>query len=294
MPLRIGVYRPAYPDDLSSLDAYERGAGRRIELIHWFALWGGWKASFNAADLDLVRERGSTPMITWEPWAGTDNDPTWSLRAAILSGASDVYIRAWAKGLADYAGPVMLRFAQEMHNQTYPWAVGVNGNTASDYVSAWRYVHRIFEEEGASNVQWVWNPNTMPGAQSAQYRAIYQSLYPGDDVVDWAGLDIYNGGADLPDWGGWRSFVDILTVPYDALEAVTHKPVVLAEVGSAEDGGQKAEWINAAFHDLEQGQFPGVKALVWFDVDKEERWALHSSDTSLTGWLTALRTDPTI
>jgi beta-mannanase len=292
MSVAVGVYRPEYPDNLSSLDAYERSAGRPIQLVHWFALWGGWKAAFNPADLESVRQRGSTPMITWEPWSGTRKDGAWNLQSAILSGASDAYIHAWARGLTAYGGPVLLRFAQEMHDQTYPWSVGINGNTPSDYVAAWRYVHTIFYEEGASNVQWVWNPNTMPGAPREHYQGIYRALYPGDDAVDWFGLDIYNGGSDLPTWGGSRSFADALGAPYAALQDLAPKPVVLAEVGSAEDGGQKATWINAAFADLEMGRFPAVRALVWFDVDKEERWGLHSSDATLASWTAALRSTP--
>jgi hypothetical protein len=49
------------------------------------------------------------------------------------------------QGMAAYGKPVLLRFAHEMHNQpSYSWAVGVNGNTASDYLAAWDYVHARF------------------------------------------------------------------------------------------------------------------------------------------------------
>ena len=95
---------------------------------------------------------------------------------------------------------MLLRFAHEMHDHPeYPWAVGNNGNTASDYVAAYRYVHAIFERFHADNVQWVWNPNTLGDAAPATYVATYQSVYPGDDVVDWIGLDIFN---TVPTWTG--------------------------------------------------------------------------------------------
>jgi beta-mannanase len=288
-PVAIGVYRPEYPDDMRSLDAYEQSGSSPVALVHWYAVWGGWKAEFNRANLEVVRRRGAVPMITWEPWAAVPSDPAWSLRGRILSGQSDAYIHAWARGLAEYGGPVLLRFAHEMHNQTYPWAIGVNGNTAEDYVATWRYVHAIFVEEGATNVRWGWNPNTMAGTRRPTYEAIYRSLYPGDDVVDWVGLDIYNAGSALDDWGGWRTFAEALTDPYDALQAITSKPVILAEVGSAETGGAKADWIRAAFTDLHSGRFSAVRALVWFDIDKEERWALHSSPDALSAWLGAAR-----
>jgi beta-mannanase len=287
--LAIGLYRPEFPDRLSALDAYEQEGASHMALVHWYALWGGWKSAFNAADLEVVRRRGSLPMITWEPWAGTPADPAWSLNARILSGASDVYIRSWARGLAAYGGPVMLRFAHEMHDQSYPWAVGVNGNTAEQYVTAWRHVHAVFAEEGASNVRWIWNPNTMPGTQRAAYEGLYRSVYPGSDVVDWAGLDIYNGGSALNGWGGWRTFGEALGDPYDALRAVADRPILLAEVGSAETGGAKAQWIRFAFAELQSSRFAAVRALVWLDVDKKERWDLHSSQPAFAAWLGGLR-----
>src|SRR5437867_2678619 len=84
--LAIGIYRPEFPDHLSSLDAYEQAGTGRVALVHWYALWGGWKAAFNLSDLEAVRRRGSLPMITWEPWAGTPAEAGWTLTGRILSG----------------------------------------------------------------------------------------------------------------------------------------------------------------------------------------------------------------
>jgi len=205
----LGIYRPEFPENLSALEEYDALAGYRLPVVSWYALWGGWKSTFSRADLDRVDARGSVPLITWEPWAGKASDPAWSLRRAILSGKNDAYITSWARGLAAYGKPVLLRFAHEMHHQTYPWAVGVNGNTAKDYLAAWRRVHDIFRRNGATNVQWVWNPNTMSGATHSYYSSVYRSVYPGDGYVDWLGLDIYNGA-----WTGpWRSLAEASPTP---------------------------------------------------------------------------------
>jgi hypothetical protein len=37
--------------------------------------------------------------------------------------------------------------------------------------------------------------------------------------------------------------------------------------------------------DRELEQFPRVRALVWFDVDKEQRWSLRSSQPAYEAWL---------
>lgn len=265
---------------------YEQGSGQHMSVIHWFALWDGWKRDFSISDLEAVSARGSVPLVSWEPWSGTPNDPNWKLSTAILSGAHDDYIRSWAQGMAAYGRPVFLRFAHEMHNSPYPWAIGVNGNTSADYVAAWRHVRAIFAQYNTSNVRWVWNPNTMGASPATTYLPIYQSLYPGDAEVDWVGLDIYNTGPVI-DWGApyWRSFSEILSPPYQAITTISTKPLILPEVGSTEIGGSKAAWTSEGLGPTLVSQFPRVKALVWFDVNKETDWRIASSSSMTSAFL---------
>jgi beta-mannanase len=289
----LGLYRVAFPDDLAAVAEYEAAAGRRLAVVHWYALWGGWKAAFdaNADGLEAAGARGAVPMITWEPWAGEPGDPAWTLRQAVLSGRHDAYVDAWARGLAAFGRPVLVRFAHEMHDQPgYPWAEGVNGNTAADYLAAWRYLRRRFAALGARNVRWVWNPNTMGAGSTEDHERAYARLYPGDDEVDWVGLDVFNTGPEL-DWGAprWRPFDEVLAGPYAAAGRVSRRPLVLPEVGCAEAGGSKAEWIRHALAPETLGRFPRVRALVWFDAAKEQPWHLRSSAAAYEAWLAALR-----
>jgi beta-mannanase len=285
-PVALGIYRPVIPDDLSGLSTSESAMGHRVAIVHWFAQWGAWKSAFSRTDLEAVSARGSVPMITWEPWAAAGPDPAWSLKNAILLGKHDAYIAAWARGMAEYGKPVLLRFAHEMHDAPgYPWVVGTNGNTAADYVAAWKHVRAIFRQYGASNVRWVWNPTTFADAPASYIDSTYRALYPGDDEVDWIGLDIYNTGPRL-DWGApyWRSFAQALAPSYAAITAISNKPLIVPEVGSTEVGGSKAEWISQMLgSDL--SAFPRLRALVWFDVDKEQPWNLDSSADALQAWL---------
>jgi endoglucanase len=165
----------------------------------------------------------------------------------------------------------------------------MNSNTAEDYLAAWHHVRAIFRAAGASNVRWIWNPNTLGSARAAAYAPVYQALYPGDDDVDLLGLDVFNTGPRL-DWGApeWRSFTETLSEPYAAITALSSKPVILAEVGSSEIGGLKDQWISSMF-DSELAQFSAVRAVVWFDVDKEQSWSLSSSHASFAAWLAASR-----
>lgn len=288
--LMIGVYRPPLPNDLRTVNEYEVEAGRRFAILHWYALWGGWKSEFSPSDLEEIDEHGSIPLISWEPWAGESYDPNWSLRESILSGRSDTYIESWAQGLAAYGKPVLLRFAHEMHDSSFPWSTGVNGNTAEDFVASWHRVQTIFRRYNTSNVQWVWNPNAIGDAAPEIYEPIYRSFYPGDDAVDWVGLDIYDTGPDL-DWGApyWRSLHDILDGPYRALSTVTSKQIILAEVGSATRGEDKANWMRQGLGPELPLQFPRVRAVVWFDVTKEQPWQIQTSDVARSAFIETWR-----
>jgi beta-mannanase len=172
-----------------------------------------------------------------------------------------------------------------MHNSSYPWAIGVNGNTAADYLAAWKHVHDIFARANATNVKWVWNPNTIGDSDRSAYTPVYQSLYPGDAYVDFLGLDIYNTGPNL-NWGApyWRSFAQALESPYQAITALSPKPLLLPEVGCTESGGSKSAWIADAMQNQLPLVFPRVRAFVWFDVQKEEDWQLDSSSSALSAW----------
>jgi hypothetical protein len=286
----LGLYEPVFPDDLTAASDFAHRTGHGLAIIHWYALWGGWKSAFNANDVQLASAVGAVPMITWEPWDGTGPSPAWSLRAAILSGTNDDYIDSWAQGLAAYGKPVLLRFAQEMHDQPrYPWAVGVNSNTAADYLAAWQRVRAIFARYQTTNVKWVWSPQMKGDAPAADYQPVFQSVYPGDNSVDWVALDVFNTGPEL-DWGAprWRSFGEVLGPAYTAMTALTDKPIILAEVGSSEHGGSKADWITQALTD-ELPQFPRVRALVWFDATKEheDAWTVSSSPSAFAAWIGA-------
>jgi beta-mannanase len=100
--------------------------------------------------------------------------------------------------------------------------------------------------------------------------------YPGDDYVDWTCVDGYNWGST--NGGGWQSFHDVFEDIYATL-ATKNKPILIGEMASTEEGGDKAAWIDAIVPAL-QNDFPLIKALVWFDIDKETDWRISSSPAS--------------
>ncbi len=281
-PVTVGVYIPGAAQDTTLLDAFEGAAGKRMAIVHWYQPWGytkGWYSSpLDVAALNAVAARGATPMVTWEAWGPIDGvDP--SHVANIPTGAFDAYIDAWAQGLKTFGKPVYLRLFHEMNNQSYPWAYGTNGNTAQDLIAAWRYVHGRFARIGAANVRWVWSPNTENDLVA------FADLYPGDAYVDWFGVDGYNGGSLLA-WGGWLPAQQLFDRSYRAFHAINpSKPVMIAEIGSVEQGGSKPDWITDLFTATLPRAFPNIRAVVWFDDNLSDQgqadWRVESSQVSL-------------
>jgi beta-mannanase len=256
----MGAYIPGAPQDTTKLSQFETMTGHRMSIVSWYQPWGydngTYTSVLDTGALSAVAARGEIPLITWEAW-GTVNGLDPSHLANIPSGAFDSYIDSWAVGLKAFGKPVYLRLFHEMNFQGYPWAYGVNGNTAPDLVTAWRYVHDRFARVGATNVQWVWSPNPDNGLVP------FAAIYPGNAYVDWFGVDIYNGGTQF-DWGGWLSAQQIMDHTYRLFQTLNPAaPVMLPEVSSVEAGGNKAQWITDLFTAM-PGAFPNLKAIVWF------------------------------
>jgi beta-mannanase len=193
-------------------------------------------------------------MVTWEPRNWLDPGQRFPL-GAIASGAYDGYLRESAQAAAAWHHPILVRFAHEMNGGWYPWGTGVKGNSPRVYVAAWRHVVQIFREEGATNVRWVWTPYVENGD-----RFPFMRYFPGNAWVDWIGLDGLNGGGVF----GWRPFAKIFSASYRDLTRLSSRPVMLAEVGTGEEGGDKAAWVRGALRRVIP-QFGHVKAVVWFN-----------------------------
>lgn len=261
-------------DTGAALDAVALKAGVMPKIAMYYQDWNeGWStALLNPRFTQPILDRGAIPMVTWSPLLDTEpegHQPAYA-PVRIAAGAFDPYIRRAARETAAFAKPVMIRLAHEMNGWWYPWGAGVDGNKDADYVAMWRHVVSIFREEGATNARWVWSPNIYGDNGLAPF----ETFYPGDAWVDYVALDGYNWGSTKS--SGWKQFAEVFGSSYDALTRLTSKPVIIAETGSAEVGGDKAEWIRRIVSVLPE-RMPGVRALVWFDRDKETDWRIDSS-----------------
>ncbi len=280
-----GVYvRGLTSPDLEKLRQFETDVEKKAAIVMWYQSWAAPnEMNFNTALMNAVRQHGSIPLITWEPRniLQGPNQPQFKLQN-IIDGFYDRYIRTFAYYAKLWNHPFFLRFAHEMNDQWAPWSEQVNNNRTGQYILAWRHIHDIFKAEGTANATWVWCPDS--GADIDTLR----ELYPGDSYVDWVCMDGYNDGNDQ-----WRSFATTIGPTYENLREITDKPQMIAEIGSAEKGGSKANWITDAYSYQLPNNFPAIRAILWFNVNQEKEtvgidWRIESSTASQHAFASAV------
>jgi hypothetical protein len=285
--LYLGLVYPNVPD-IPTLSTYETKIGKGVSIVMWYQAWeeSNQMQSFPTAQMEAVREHGTIPMLAWEPdaYAGPLNQPAFSL-AKIADGAWDSYLRQYAEEVKAWGHPFFLRFAGEMNGSWTPWFEGNSGNSAGQFVLAWRHVHDIFTAVGATNVTWVWCPNVENASTTP-----LEDLYPGTAYVDWVGLDGYNFSSEV-DYGSWRSFAEIFSETYRHLLRLIPPtmPMMIGEMGSVDAGGSKAAWITDALSIQLPTHYPRIKALVWFeDSDGSINLRFDTSPSSLAAFQKAI------
>ncbi|WP_440770107.1 glycoside hydrolase family 26 protein [Natronorubrum sp. DTA28] len=235
-----------------------------------------------------VWQTGHVPMVTWLSYTDSESETASTITRQVRDGEYDDVLEWWVEALAAWLatddpvidGPRRLYFRPfpEMNGDWLPWSV-LEAGDAEAFVDAWRYVHgrlmdavdAIGADDPRDRVQWLWNPN------ATEHGAVHtEASYPGDEYVDWVGIDGYNFG-DSPMGDGWQSPDSIFEPMRDRLAALTDRPLSIPEFGttSSRDGGHdvqaKREWIDDVFDYVEATD---VRMACWFNIDKETDWAV--------------------
>jgi hypothetical protein len=202
-----------------------------------------------------VARNGGAPHIAFEPNNG------------LAEVKDSAYLRAWARDAARAKCPIFLRWASEMNG---PWTWTRYGSTPalSDvYKEKFALVSRIMKEE-APNVAMVWTPFAEPTKYIPEY-------YPGDEWVDWVGINIYSvyvhdGNVNRP--SADEDPVAFLKFVYDLY--ADRKPIHISEFaatiwcrGTKQDTVEWAIEKTKRFYNALREQFPRVKSVNWFCLD---------------------------
>lgn len=253
----VGVSLPSYHYDAGKVLDVERMTGRDVDVLQTFV---GWQydghpehAEFPTYRARQVHATGATLEVTWGPsnHRNGNHDPQFAL-AGIASGDHDAYVRRFAAAVRDAGAPVRIRFGHEMNGRWQPWNEGRSGNRPGDFARAWRHLHGVFEEVGASNAIWVWSPNIVGSNLTP-----LAGLYPGDAFVDEVGIDGYSYPKS-----GCPSPARLFGPTVEQVQQLTRRPIRLAEVAVATTCPGRARWITSLFDYLDAT--PAISGLTWW------------------------------
>jgi hypothetical protein len=221
-----------------AVSRFEKEMGRQLDIT---ATYRSWKQPFpEEADTALVA--GNRQLLL--NWHGADT-------REIVAGKYDQHIRERARAVKALGKPVFLRWQRDMDRSEL--RVG-RIHSAAAFIAAWRHLRRIFREERADNVAWVWSPSLrgMTGGTA-------EAFYPGDAEVDWIATDVFPSAAH-----DYRDFADTVGA-FMTWARERPKPIMIAEFGVPRSyAGRRAEWLRETAQFL---QDPQIKAVVYFDDD---------------------------
>jgi glycosyl hydrolase family 26 len=264
----------------SALATFEHKTGRHQAIYH--AYHGGIHQLFpTPQEIAIAHQKGSPRILflNWKPEAAS-----W---AAIARG--DKRTDAFLDRLAVHIHrtfPDKFFFAVHHEGENDVREKAGSGYTAKDYAAMFRHVVKRLRAHGVHNMVTVLvHMAYVPHATQSWF----DQMYPGDDVVDWIGLDVYAysdpgyGHGDFAEvlnrkLGGKRSWPGFYNW---AIRKHPHKPLMIAEWGvwsSKKNTRYKADFYRQLGGELRH--FPRIKAMVQFETPHNQKGQDSSVDST--------------
>ncbi|MFC5007744.1 glycoside hydrolase family 26 protein [Dactylosporangium cerinum] len=255
-----------------ALKTFERKTGRTAAIYHTYHKGNELFPTKDEVAMTADPARPRTLMLNWKVSYGT----TW---AKVAAGAQDARIDREAAYLkANFTKPFFLVLHHEPENDVNPKAG--SGMTAKDFAAMYRHTILRLRAAGVTNaVSTIAYMNYEKWNNSPWWA----DLYPGDDVIDWIGVDSYLNAQP----GGFHSgdFTSLMnrttgnqTSKYPGFytwATTKHpgKPVMVAEWGvydsSAKVAGvNKANTFDTVLKNL--AAMPAIKGLVYFETARDQ------------------------
>lgn len=212
-----------------------------------------------------LRDSGIIPHLAWEPHS--------------LGEVDESTVGRFADELARFGAPVFIRFAGEMNGD---WT-RYHGDPGL-YREKFRLVYRIIHSR-APQAAVIWCVNTVPEGNIDAY-------YPGDEFVDWVGVNMYN----VPFFDNDRTRPADHVHPADLLAHVyrkysARKPIAICEYAASHQASveptprpQLAITKIGQLYSALPHLYPRVKLVDWFDCNnlKHARPGRQLNNYSLT------------
>ncbi len=251
-----GIFEPQAPRSLSQVHALENQLDANFSLILRYA---NFTDSMKQLQADLENARSEERIVELTLQTNEGNQLNSSLYA-VLNGMYDDELRQLARIVREQGDPVLFRLNNEMNGDWCNYSALYYGLETNLYRDTWNWIYTLFQEEGADNARWIFNPNER---SYPHYRWNHMLAYlPSPLQIDAVGLTGYNTGTYYPG-ETWRSFAEIFDPIYREYEEVFDYPFLITEFSSSSIGGDKVQWITDMFAHLPT--YPRIEALIWWD-----------------------------
>ena len=228
--------------------------------------------------IDSIYAHKSIPLITWEPQldsADIEINDKKHVFECIGEGFYDMYITHFAQKVKNFNHPIFLRFAPEFDNPYSPLDSSAE-NASIIFKKAWIHTYEIFKKSGAHNVIWIWNPWKSENIPL---------FYPGEEYVDWIGVNILNFGSLNQD-GKWHNFDFFYDPFHDEMEKLPLTPVIISEFGTTKENQNQDEWISDAFESIHD-EYKEISAVIYFNSEVNNNWPVRLKSKKFHDWTIA-------
>ncbi len=212
------------------------------------------KENLDAVPFDRMRKeilaqhaRGGIVTLSWHPWNPVTGENAWDPKGdavkEVLEGSQKAKFDSWLGKVATFINslktccgekvPVIFRPWHEMNGGWFWW--GANSCTPEQYARLFKATHDALQAAGCDNVVWAWSPNL---SDNKTIEAFLER-YPGDDMVDMIGVDIYEFDNNDDNYSkNLKETLDVMVVAGKK----TGKMVTLSETG-CRGISQKKDWF---------------------------------------------------
>jgi beta-mannanase len=247
----------------AELKTWEKRSGRTSTIFHTYHK--GDEIFPTPSEVAMTRDPAHPRvlLLNWRVEYGSN----W---AAVASGKLDKRIDAFAVRARSYGQKFFLVLNHEPEDDVRGTGSGM---TAKDFRASFRHVITRLRAKGVANAVSV---VAYMGNEKWMAQSWWKDLYPGDDVVDWIGLDSYVSAEkgyyhqgmfrDLLDRSapGGEGFYKWSTTEHPS------KPMMVAEWGVYHRVGRvvpKAAQFSSVLPEL--AKRPAIKAIVYFDTKRD-------------------------
>lgn len=187
-----------------------KNVGKGLACVYFTDKWAESGVKFPLAKAVICHNNGAVPFVRLQNSEDPDGSPDSSGKYAhskIIDGKLDRQLRQYARDVKAFGSFVILEYGTEINGDWFCWSTDEGPER---FKSAFRYIYKIFKEEGAMKTRFAFHVDATDNPHSTKW-------YPGDDVVDWIGTSCYGG------YGSGKGCVDTLADCYKDFEKISSK-----------------------------------------------------------------------